>query len=118
MQQVQQLSSRLASIDASATQSLLPALPLPAAQLSESFYLERERERAERQAERQAERERERADRAEREQERADRADRAERAERADRTEARLFVAFSVSVCACAVSAAIVGAALLLKRAA
>ena len=102
MQQVQQLSSRLASIDASATQSLLPALPLPAAQLSESFYLERERERAERQAERQAERERERAD----------------RAERADRTEARLFVAFSVSVCACAVSAAIVGAALLLKRAA
>jgi hypothetical protein len=112
MQQVQQLSSRLASIDASATQSLLPALPLPAAQLSESFYLERERERAERQAERQAERERERADRAEREQERADRAD------RADRTEARLFVAFSVSACACAVSAAIVGAALLLKRAA
>jgi len=112
MQQVQQLSSQLASIDSASsngtTQTTLPAAApqslavLPA--LSESFYLERERERAERQAERQVERQAER-----------ERAERAER-ERAERVEARLIVAFSVSTCTCGIGAAIVGAAVLLKK--
>ena len=115
IQQVQQLSSQLASVGttdggALPSQSLLAPPPL-GTQLSESFYLERERERAERQAERQAERER--AERAERECERTARAER----ERAERAEARLIVAFSVSVCTCGVGAAIAGAAVLLKGA-
>ena len=106
MQQVQQLSSQLASIDASATlPSQSPGMPPPSTQLSESFYLERER--AERQAERQAQAER--AERAERAAERAER-------ERAERADARLIVAFSVSVCTCGVGAAVVGAAIWLNR--
>jgi GAF domain-containing protein len=80
-------------------------MPPPSTQLSESFYLERER--AERQAERQAQAER--AERAERAAERAER-------ERAERADARLIVAFSVSVCTCGVGAAVVGAAIWLNR--
>ena len=44
-----------------------------------------------------------------------ERAERAER-ERAERVEARLIVAFSVSTCTCGIGAAIVGAAVLLKK--
>ena len=114
MHQVQQLSTQLASVGASTalpSQSLLAPLP-PTSQLSESFYLERER------AERQAERER--GERAER-QAQAERQVQAEReracADRQERTEARLIVAASVGTCTCGVGAAIIGATLLLKKA-
>ena len=108
MQQVQQLSSQLAGVDTSSS-GVPPQSTAPSGQqqLSESFYLERER--AERQAERQqGERQAER--------ERAERMERAAERERVERAEARLLVAFSVSTCSCAIGAAIVGAAVLLKR--
>jgi type IV secretory pathway VirB10-like protein len=121
MQQVQQLSSQLASVGVSATlpsQSAPPPSATRSSQLSESFYLERER------AERQADRER--AERAER-QAQAERQVQAERekaeraAERAERTEARLIVATTVGAtlmsCTCGLGAAIIGATVLLKKA-
>ena len=108
MRQVQQISSQLTGAASTS-------------QLSEVFHLERERaaerERAER-AER-VERERvERAEKAERlERERTLRIDKADR-ESAERMylEARLFAAFSVGTCTCGLGAAVVGAALLLKK--
>jgi hypothetical protein len=110
MQQVQQLSSQLAGVSIDTSSSGVPpqsTAPSGQQQLSESFYLERER--AERQAERQqGERQAER--------ERAERMERAAERERVERAEARLLVAFSVSTCSCAIGAAIVGAAVLLKR--
>ena len=124
MHQIQQLSSQLATIDSAPNAMPSAHLPRvapvpssqPSAQLSELFYLERERERAERQAERQAEREAERkAERkAERQAERS-RLERAER-ERVERAEMRLLFVFGVSTCTCGVGVAIVGAALLLKK--
>ena len=81
MQQVQQMSAQLASMSVAPQ----PGAPSPA-QLSEGFYLERERA-AER--ERQAERE---------------------------RHETRMVAAFAVGTCTCGLGAAIVGAALLLKK--
>ena len=80
MQQVQQMSAQL-----SMSMAPQPGAPGPV-QLSEGFYLERERA-AER--ERQAERE---------------------------RHETRMVVAFTVGTCTCGLGAAIVGAALLLKK--
>ena len=119
IQQVQQLSSQLASMYGAGPEVVGSSTTPRSAQgpqLSEAFFLERERERAiERQAERQSERER-----AERSAERTAREAAAAREsaerERAERMEARLVAAFSVSVCTCGLGAAIVGAAMLHKR--
>jgi hypothetical protein len=121
IQQVQQLSSQLASMNDGAGPEVVGSSTTPRSaqqgpQLSEAFFLERERERAiELQAERQSERER-----AERSAERTAREAAAAREsaerERAERMEARLVAAFSVSVCTCGLGAAIVGAAMLHKR--
>jgi hypothetical protein len=99
--QVQQMSSQLASAEVS------PGASSHHLNLSEAFYLERERV-----AERQAERDRvERVERAER----VERVERAER-ERAERSEARLVGALSVGMCACGLGVASIGVALLLKK--
>ena len=99
--QVQQMSSQLASAEVSSGASSHHL------NLSEAFYLERERV-----AERQAERDRvERAEWVER----VERAERAER-ERAERSEARLVGALSVGMCACGLGVASIGVALLLKK--
>ena len=102
MHEIQQLSSQLATIDSAPNVTPTARLPRvapvpssqPSTQLSELFFLERERER-------QAER---------------SRLESAER-ERVERAEMRLLFAFSVSTCTCGIGVAIVGAALLLKKA-
>ena len=114
LREARHISSRLASIGASA---IIPPISTldgsqpcsPSMQLSEAFFLECERQRAAAASERQAERER--AERADRHAERVERMERerAERNERAER-ETRLTVAATIAV-------AILASALLLRKA-
>ena len=123
------VNSQLHSTQASITSPLEPNGSLLSLQLSGAVMLERERaervERVERERAERAERvERERAERERAERERAERTERAERAERerterADRTEreVRLAFAFAIGTCTCGLGAAILGVALLTKKA-
>ncbi len=124
LQQVQQMSSQLASLEASVAMvpdswsridgGLRPGT-LSSSQLSEAFFLERERAAAaaERQAERErAERQAER-ERAERQAER----ERAERQAERERVYAETRVVAALATATCGLGAAILGLALLLRKA-
>ena len=116
--QVQEMSAQLASLGVSGSLSSTSQRQLASSggsSVSEAFLLAEQRHAERERADREREAERERA---EREREREAQRERAER-ERAERghSEARLIAAaLGVGMCSCGIGAAIVGAAVLLKR--
>jgi hypothetical protein len=116
--QVQEMSAQLASLGVSGSLSSTSQRQLASSggsSVSEAFLLAEQRHAERERADREREAERERA---EREREREAQRERAER-ERAERShsEARLIAAaLGVGMCSCGIGAAIVGAAVLLRR--